>query len=125
MRKGQRIRVLQTNELGTIADKMLIRKNGSVKTYCKIHLDKNPKQDTWLFSEQLGSTKECATVTLADERGRKLALNVTKFYDKLPDEHNMKLELKCVGDGCLRDHVGGLHFFLAAFLLKALSEERE
>lgn len=53
MKKGTRVRVLRTNEIGTIADKLLIRKGGETKIYCRVKLDKNPTQDTWCFADQL------------------------------------------------------------------------
>lgn len=115
MKKGTRVRVLRTNEIGTIACTELIRKNGQVRQYCKVKLDKNPELDTWLFANQLGDTKECATVTLADRSGRKLIMSVTQHYDKSPGKNDMNIVLKAEGDGNLRDHEGGLHFFLAAF----------
>ena len=125
MKKGTRVRVLRTNEIGTIADKQLIRKNGQTKVYCKVHLDKSPDQDTWYFADQLGDTKECATVTMADEKGRKLVIKVTQSYENAPEERGMNLVLEAEDGGNLRDHEGGLHFFLAAFLLKALAGESD
>lgn len=57
LKVGARVRVLATNELGTIADKQLIRKNGQTKVYCKVRLDKSPDQDTWYFADQLGEPR--------------------------------------------------------------------
>lgn len=125
MKKGSRVRVLRTNELGTIADKQLIRKNGQTKVYCNVRLDKRPDQDTWYFAEKLGDTKECATVTLADERGRKLILKVTQYYDKTPDGNNMHVELGTEDGGNLKDHEGGMHFALTSMLFKALVGESD
>lgn len=42
MKKGTRVRVLRTNEIGTIAEKQLIRENGQTKVYCNVRLDKSP-----------------------------------------------------------------------------------
>ena len=125
MKKGTRVRVLRTNEIGTIADKQLIRKNGQTKVYCNVRLDKKPEQDTWYFADQLGDTKECATVTMADEKGRKLVIKVTQHYDNVPEEGMMNLVLEAEDGGNLKDHEGGLHFFLAAFLMKALAGESD
>lgn len=125
LKTGTRVRVLATNELGTIADKQFIRENGQTKVYCNVRLDKSPDQDTWYFADQLGDTKERATVTMADERGRNLILKVTQYYDRAPDKNNMHVELEAEDGGNLRDHEGGLHFFLAAFLLKALAGESD
>lgn len=124
-KKGARVRVLRTNELGTITDKQLIRKDGQTKVYCNVRLDKKPEQDTWYFADQLGDTKERATVTLADENGRKLVIKVTQSYENAPEERGMSLVLEAEDGGNLRDHEGGLHFFLAASLLKALAGESD
>ena len=123
MKKGTRVRVLRTNEIGTIAEKQLIRENGQTKVYCNVRLDKSPDQDTWYFADQLGDTKERATVTIADERGRKLILKVTQYYDKAPEKNNMNVELEAEDGGNLRDHEGSLHFALTALLFKALVGE--
>ena len=125
MKKGTRVRVLRTNEIGTIADKQLIRKNGQTKVYCNVRLDKKPEQDTWYFADQLGDIKERATVTLADENGRKLVIKVTQSYENAPEERGTNLVLEAEDGGNLRDHEGGLHFFLAAFILKALAGESD
>lgn len=122
-KKGARVRVLGTNELGTVAEKHLIRKDGQTKVYCKVVLDKDPGQDTWYFAERLGDTKECATVKSTDDRGRTLILKVTKYYDKSEDNLNIVMESE---DGSiLLDHKCGLHFYLATLLLKALADESD
>lgn len=64
MKKGTRVRVLRTNEIGTIADKQFIRKGGETKIYCRVKLDKNPKQDTWYFADQLIDTIVKAEVSI-------------------------------------------------------------
>lgn len=124
-KKGARVRVLGTNELGTVAEKHLIRKDGQTKVYCKVVLDKDPGQDTWYFAERLGGTEERATVTLADERGRKLILKVTQYYDKTPDGNNIHVELGTEDGGNLKDHEGGMHFALTSMLFKALVGESD
>lgn len=120
LRKGTRIRVLDTGELGTIADKMLIRKDGTVRTYCKVRLDKKPKEDTWYFAERLGGTSATATAIFADEGGRTLRLTVTKHYDMPPGSKDMHAVLDTSDGSLILDHRDGLHFYLAAFLLENL-----
>lgn len=122
-KKGARVRVLGTNELGTVAEKHLIRKDGQTKVYCKVVLDKDPGQDTWYFAERLGDTKECATVKSTDDRGRTLILKVTKYYDK--SEDNLNIVMESEGGSILLDHKCGLHFYLATLLLKALADESD
>lgn len=123
LKAGSRVRVLNTNELGTIAEKYLIRKNGQAKVYCNVRLDNKPDQDTWYFIDKLGDTKECAIVKSTDDRGRTLIIKVTKYYDKPKDNLNIVMESE---DGSiLLDHKYGLHFYLATLLLKALTEESD
>lgn len=71
IKKGARIRVLATGEIGTVAEKQLIRKEGRTHIYCKVRLDKKPMQDTWYFSDQLGDTKESAFITFCDNTDKK------------------------------------------------------
>ena len=120
-KKGARVRVLGTNELGTVAEKHLIRKDGQTRVYCNVRLDKKPDQDTWYFADQLGDTKDITTVTFADERGRILNMIVTQYYDKAPGKNDMNVVLETEDGGNLLDHEGGFHFCLAAMLLKALA----
>lgn len=120
-KKGARVRVLGTNELGTVAEKHLIRKDGQTRVYCNVRLDKKPDQDTWYFADQLGDTKDITTVTFADERGRILNMIVTQYYDKAPGKNDMNVVLETEDGGNLLEHEGGFHFCLAAMLLKALA----
>lgn len=120
-KKGARVRVLGTNEVGTVAEKQLIRKYGQTRVYCNVRLDKKPDQDTWYFADQLGDTKDITTVTFADERGRKLNMIVTQYYDKAPGKNDMNVVLETEDGGNLLEHEGGFHFCLAAMLLKALA----
>ena len=120
-KKGARVRVLGTNQLGTVAEKHLIRKDGQTRVYCNVRLDKKPDQDTWYFADQLGDTKDITTVTFADERGRILNMIVTQYYDKAPGKNDMNVVLETEDGGNLLEHEGGFHFCLAAMLLKALA----
>lgn len=119
LRKGTRIRVLDTGELGTIADKMLIRKDGTVRTYCKVRLDKKPKENTWYFAEKLGDTKECAFVTFGDHTDRRIIVGV-----EIDHEKNCVSGLKVKGLPDEPDKHEGLYKYLAAIFLTAFKECR-
>lgn len=119
MRKGARVRILRTNELGTVADKTLIRMDGKVKTYCKIRLDKKPKEDTWYFAEQLGDTKECAFITFCDNTDKKNIVGV-----EIDHEKNCVSGLKVKGLPDEPDKHEGLYKYLAAIFLTAFKECR-
>lgn len=123
MRKGQRVRVLRTGELGTVVDKTLIRKKGNVGVYCRVKLDKTPELDTWFFADQLGATKETCTVTFKSNDGREMVMHVETQHEPKAGEQGIKVSLEAGNRPCLLEHEGGLHFLLAAMLMKALAEE--
>ena len=117
-KKGTRIRVLETGELGTIADKTLIRKDGKVRTYCKVRLDKKPTQDTWIFADRLGDTKECAIVTFGDDTDRRIVVGV-----EFDHEQNSVSKMKVKGIPEDPDYHQGLYKYLAAIMVKCNSQD--
>lgn len=121
MRKGQRIRVLRTGELGTVVDKRLNRIGGTVRVYCKVKLDNSPQVDRWLFDDELGATKETCTVTLKSGDGREMVMHVETQHEQKAGEQGIKVSLEAGNRPCLKEHEGGLHFLLAAMLMKALA----
>ena len=46
MKKGQKVRILRTNQVATIVEVELIRKSGKVHRYCHLKVDKKPG-DWW------------------------------------------------------------------------------
>lgn len=40
MKKGQKVRILRTNQIATIVEVELIRKSGKVHRYCHLKMDK-------------------------------------------------------------------------------------
>lgn len=123
MRKGQRVRVLRTGELGTVVDKRLNRIGGTVRVYCKVKLDNSPQVDRWLFDDELGATKETCTVTLKSGDGREMVMHVETQHEPKAGEQGIKVSLEAGNRPCLLEHKGGLHFLLAAMLMKALAGE--
>lgn len=118
-KKGARVRVLGTNELGTIADKQLIRKNGQTKVYCNVRLDKSPDLDTWYFADRLGDTKECAFVTFGDHTNRRIIVGIEIDY-----ENSCVSDLKVKGLPDDPDKHTGLYRHMAANFLKKVKEFR-
>lgn len=119
LKAGARVRVLATNELGTIADKQLIRKNGQTKVYCNVRLDKSPDQDTWYFADRLGDTKECVFVTFGDHTDRKIIVGIEIDY-----ENSCVSALKVKGLPDDPDEHSGLYRYMAANFLKKVKEFR-
>ena len=74
MKKGQKVRILRTNQVATIVEVELIRKSGKVHRYCHLKVDKKP--DLWLDSSELGGLVERCRITFHDDRGQELYFDV-------------------------------------------------
>lgn len=82
MKKGQRIRILKTGELGTIADQVIMNKGGRRRVYCQVRLDDHPQLDRWYYADQLGDTVERCTVTFRNDRNQELIFDCRHDYEK-------------------------------------------
>ena len=69
--KRQRVRVLQTGELGTVTD--------------QVRLDSHPQLDCWYWADQLGDTRETCRITLTGGDGTELYIKVTLDYEEYED----------------------------------------
>lgn len=78
--KKQRVRVLETGELGTVTDQQLIPRQGQLHVYRQVRLDGRPHLDRWYWDDQLGGTTEIATATIACG-GQAVTINVTQDYE--------------------------------------------
>lgn len=118
MRRGQKVRILRTNEIATIADIELIKKGGKVHRYCRLKTDK--KQDLWLDASELGGIIEHCRITFQNENGQEL------FFDIKCDYRNVEeLSMKITGRNPenLREHFG-FHMSMATLFLKSFTEKR-
>ncbi|CAH2755777.1 hypothetical protein BUAKA3JSW_00661 [Bacteroides uniformis] len=80
MKKGQKVRILRTNQVATIVEVELIRKGGKVHRYC--HLKTDEKSYLWLDASELGSVVEEVKVSVVDDRNRELHLAICHDYSK-------------------------------------------
>lgn len=80
MKKGQKVRILRTNQVATIVEVELIRKGGKVHRYC--HLKTDEKSYLWLDSSELGCVVEEVKVSVVDDRNRELHLAICQDYSK-------------------------------------------
>ena len=65
--RKQHVRILATDELGTVAEKVFIKRRGGQRPelYCRVWLDKKPKEDRWYWGSELGDIVEKARATFA------------------------------------------------------------
>lgn len=78
--KKQRVRVLETGQLGTVTDQQLSPRDGQLHRYMQVKLDGQPHLDRWFWDYQLGGTKETCRVTFEGE-GSYYYLDITKDHE--------------------------------------------
>lgn len=105
--KRQRVRVLETGELGTVTDQQLILRQGRLHVYRQVRLDKKPHLDRWFWDDQLGGTRERCRVTIENEDGQTLIFNLEMDYEK----ENLRMDVSGK-PGNLKEH-NGLHALMA------------
>lgn len=117
VKKGQRVRILETDELGTVAEKIFMRRRGQSRPslYCRVWCDHHPDEDRWYWAEQLGPTRVTAVVTFACE-WQELKARVTRDYE------GGRLHFTLTGQPVnLKEH-RGLHLYLLKELLERLTD---
>ena len=113
--KNLRVRILATGQLGTVAEKILIKRKGAQRPqlYCRVRLDKKPGEDRWYWDSELGDTTEIATATIACG-GQAVTINVTQDYEA----GNMSIEMTGSPEN-LKEH-NRLHLVVATAIFVGL-----
>ena len=117
IKKGTEVRIRRTNEIGTIKEVELIRKNGIVNKYCHV-VTNNGKQDLWLDSSELTDIIETCVVRFANSDGQFLTLTVAQ-------NHKVQDLRVNIGEGIpqnLKEHAG-LHIYLLNQILAKMTRE--
>lgn len=80
--RKQRVRILATNELGTVTEKVLIKRQGEQRPqpYCNVALDKQPGIERWYWASELGDTKETAHATITSGT-QEVNIQVTRNHE--------------------------------------------
>lgn len=116
--KKQRVRVLETGELGTVTDQQLIPRRGGLHRYVQVRMDKRPHLDRWYWDDQLGGTREHACATFACG-GQQLDVRVARNYE------TDLLEISLTGSPeNLKEH-RGLHMMLMTAMMASLVGSKE
>lgn len=115
--RKQRVRILATNELGTVMEKVFIKRTGSQRPelYCNVQPDKKPGEERWYWASELGETKETARAVFT-EGGNEMRVNVTLDHEK----QTMKFDITGTPQN-LKEH-NGLHALMAAAMITHLSK---
>lgn len=87
--KKQRVRILATGELGTVTDRVLMKRSGTPMLYYQVKLDSQPNLDRWYWADQLGDTKERCRVTFENEDGQMVTFEMQMDYER----RNLSMEM--------------------------------
>ena len=111
MKKGQKVRILRTNQIATIVEVELIRKSGKVHRYCHLKMDKKP--DLWMDASELGGLVERCRINFHDDRGQELYFDVERDYRK----ENLSVTLTGKNPENLKEH-HGINIIMAEMLCR-------
>lgn len=117
MKKGQKVRILRTNEIATVTDIEFIKKGGKVHRYCQLKTDK--KSDLWLDASELGGMVESCRITFQNENGQELFFNVERDYRK----EDLSMKINGRNPENLKEH-HGIHVLMATLFLESFTEKR-
>lgn len=116
MRKGQKVRLLADNTVGTIADSTFFKLNGKKQVQYLVVTPKNRK-GCWYPVEKLGSVMEAVKVTVKSESGKEMIADIIRDHDK------GKLDITITGNPeNLKEHKG-THVQIMSCLLESLSKD--
>ena len=103
--KGTRVMVLQTGEIGTIAEKQLVTLHGQTHVSCRVVTPKFPK-GVWMPRDHFRDPVERATVTIEGDDGVRHVLQVVINNDghelelSTPDGGGLFAEGHALADRC-------------------------
>lgn len=117
MKRGQKVRILRTNEIATIVDIELIKKGGKLHRYCHLKTAKNP--DLWLDASELGGMIEHCHITFQNENGQELFFYIERDYRK----ENLSMKINGKNPENLKEH-HGIHVLMATLFLESFTEKK-
>ena len=101
IREKQRVLVRETDELGTVTDRVLMKRNGTPMLYYQVRLDARPDIDRWYWADQLRDIRERCRVTFENEDGQTVIFDLERDYER------QNLSMNIAGrPGNLKEHEG-------------------
>lgn len=111
----QRVRILATGELGTVTDRVLMKRSGTPMLYYQVKLDDRPDIDRWYWDDQLGDIRERCRVSFENEDGKAI------FLDMEHDHEREEMKMKMSAKPKLTDEQRGLYLQMAYEFIKAIA----
>lgn len=116
MKKGQKVRILRTNEIATIIEVELIRKSGKVYRYC--HLKTSTQGDLWLDASELGGMVGHCHITFRNDDGQEIVFDVDRDYK----EEQLSMKITGRHPENLKEH-HGINVLMAELLLEGFKSQ--
>lgn len=111
MKKGQKIRVLADNRIGTIIDSHVIDHGGKRYVAHQVRFMKDKGAAPWFPADKLGSVTDKCTVTVTDEQGQSITMKVSR------NNETKDIDVQCEVGHVLRESVAVLFF---AYLMSGI-----
>ena len=113
--KKQRVRILATGELGTVTDRVLMKRSGTPMLYYQVKLDDRPDIDRWYWDDQLGDIRERCRVSFENEDGKAIFLDMEHDHER----EEMKMDLSA--EPKLTETDRGLYIQMAYEFMKGIA----
>ena len=113
--KKQRVRILATGELGTVTDRVLMKRSGTPMLYYQVRLDSQPNLDRWYWADQLGDTRERCRVTFENGDGIAIIIDMEQDHER----EEMKMDLRA--EPKLAETDRGLYIQMAYEFMKGIA----
>lgn len=101
MVKKLHVLVRETGELGTVTDRVLMKRGGTPMLYYQVKLDAHPDIDRWYWADQLRDIRERCRVTFENEDGQTVIFDLEQDYERQNLSMNVSGRPKN-----LKEHVG-------------------
>lgn len=116
MKKGQKVRILHDNAIGTIADSTFFKLNGKKNIRYQVQ-KRGEKEGLWYPAEELGPVEETVHLTVTGSNNQQLFAELRVNWDK----STMKLQLTGSPQN-LKEHKG-THLRVMANIVKAFNKD--
>lgn len=116
MKKGQKVRILSNNTVGTIADSTFFTLNGKKHIRYEVR-KKGEKEGRWYPAEELGLVEEPVKVTITGSNGQQVFFDLNINWDK----ESMTVKMTGSPEN-LKEHKG-IHLRVAYDILESFKRD--
>lgn len=115
MKKGQKVRILRDNTIGTIADCTFFKLNGIRNIRYQVQ-KRGEKEGRWYPAEEISSVIEHCKITSEGENGQVVYANITFNHER----SEAKINITSDNPKNLKEH-NGYHMRVLLFMLQGMN----